>query len=125
MAGRSTTRVEIVGMDRLRARLAELAPQIEAAAAKAVKESAEAVKAGTKQNVRVDSGNLRDSIDIKYENSGLQAEVGWRDRDDQYASLHEHGTRRIPANPVLGPALEAERTKLPDRIAAELRRVLP
>jgi HK97 gp10 family phage protein len=125
MAGRSTTRVEIVGMDRLRARLAELAPQIEAAAAKAVKESAEAVKAGTKQNVRVDSGNLRDSIDIKYENSGLQAEVGWRDRDDRYASLHEHGTRRIPANPVLGPALEAERTKLPDRIAAELRRVLP
>ena len=77
------------------------------------------------RRVDVDSGNLRDSTDIKYEDDGLRAEVGWRDRDDLYASLHEHGTRRIPAKPVLGPALEAERAKLPDRIRAEVRKVLP
>lgn len=125
MASGSGIRVEIQGLDRLRARLAELAPDITAAAKKAVNESAEAVRDEARQGVRVDSGNLRESTDIAYEDEGMRAEIGWRDRDDWYASLHEHGTRRIPARPVLGPALEAERTKFPDRITAEVRKVLP
>lgn len=125
MARHSGVRVEIEGLDAFRARLAELAPQITTAAKKAVKESAEAVRDEAKQGVRVDTGNLRDSVDITYADDGLTAEVGWRDRDDLYASLHEHGTRRIPAKPVLGPALEAERAKFPDRVKTEVRRVLP
>lgn len=125
MARRSGMRVEIEGLDALRARLDELAPDIIAAAKKALKDSAEAVKDETRRNVRVDSGNLRDSVDIKFEDDGQAAEIGWRDQDDRYASLHEHGTRRIPAKPALGPALEGERTKLPDRIKTEVRRVLP
>lgn len=125
MARGSGIRVEIQGLGRLRERLAELAPEITAAGKKAVKESAEAIRDDAKQGVRVDSGNLRDSTDIKYEDDGQRAEIGWRDSDDMYASLHEHGTRKIPARPVLGPALEAERTKFPERIAAEVRKVLP
>lgn len=122
--GGGTVQVNIQGIDRLRSRLEELGPEIIAAAKRAVRESAEDVKAEARQKVHVDTGNLRDSVDIKYENDGLRAEVGWRDRDDWYASLHEHGTRRIPANPVLRPAIEGERTKLPARIKAEVRRAV-
>jgi HK97 gp10 family phage protein len=123
--GGGSTRVSIEGIDDLRGRLEELGPTIIAAAKKAVRESAEEIKAEAKKNVAVDTGNLRDSVDIKYEDDGLRAEVGWRDRDDWYASLHEHGTRRIPANPVLGPATERERPKLPQRLTEEIRRALP
>lgn len=116
--------MEISGGAGLRARLMALAPEITAAARKAVKESAEAVRDEARQGVRVDTGNLRDTVDITYAEGGLSAEVGWRNRKDWYASLHEHGTRRIPAKPTLGPATEAERTKLPDRIADEVRKAL-
>ncbi|MFD0344009.1 HK97-gp10 family putative phage morphogenesis protein [Streptomyces sp. NPDC127117] len=120
---RNTVRIE--GMDRLRRRLDELAPVIIEAAKKAIAESAEAVQADARRDVRVDTGNLRNKVAIHYENDGLKAEVGWKDRHDWYAALHEHGTRRIPANPSLGPAIEAERSKLADRIRTEVRKVLP
>ncbi|MFE2936665.1 HK97-gp10 family putative phage morphogenesis protein [Streptomyces sp. NPDC059278] len=123
MARRNTVRIE--GMDRLRRRLDELAPVIIAAAKKAVAESAEEVQADARRGVRVDTGNLRNKVAIHYENEGLKAEVGWKDRHDWYAALHEHGTRRIPARPALGPAIEAERSKFADRIRAEVRKVLP
>ncbi|MET9516387.1 HK97-gp10 family putative phage morphogenesis protein [Streptomyces sp. NPDC002994] len=124
MAGRGN-RVTIDGMDKLREALERLAPDIIAAAKKTVKESAEAVREDTKRAVRVDTTNTRESVDIDYQEDGLRAEVGWKDREDWYVSLHEHGTRRIPANPALGPALEAERAKFEDRLKAEVRKVLP
>jgi HK97 gp10 family phage protein len=117
--------VNLQGLDQLREKLAELAPGLIEAARKTVKESAEAVRDETKRDVVVDSGNLRDSADIQYEDEGLRAEIGWRDRDDWYASLREYGTRRRSAVPVLGPALEKERAKIEDRLKANVREVLP
>ncbi|WP_030744452.1 HK97-gp10 family putative phage morphogenesis protein [Streptomyces sp. NRRL F-5135] len=122
---RQNSRVTIEGIDRLRDRLAELEPTILAAAKRAVRDSATAVREDTRRGVRVDTGNLRDKVAVHIEDDGLRAEVGWRDRHDWYAALHEHGTRRIPAQPALGPAIEAERTKLADRIRTEIRRDLP
>ncbi len=116
------TRID--GLDRLRDQLEALVPELEAAARRTTQESAEAVRAETRRNVRVDTGNLRDTVAIYYTNEGLTAEVGWKARHDWYASLHEHGTRRIPAKPSLGPALEAERARFEARIRAEVRRVL-
>ncbi|WP_327376200.1 HK97 gp10 family phage protein [Streptomyces sp. NBC_01216] len=124
MAGRTRMSVEIEGLGRLREQLEELAPQIEAAVKRAVKESAEAVRDETRRGVRVDTGNLRDKVDITYKDEGLSAEVGWSDRSDWYAAVQEHGTRRMPANPVLGPALERERNELPRRVRTEVRREL-
>lgn len=117
-------RVEIVGMEALRERLEELKTDIRAAAFRALKESAEAVVADTKQAVRVDSGNLKEGVNARYRNNELRAEIGWWQDDDKYAIYHEVGTRRIPAKPALGPALEAERNKIGDRIAAEVKKVL-
>ncbi|MFH9134439.1 HK97-gp10 family putative phage morphogenesis protein [Streptomyces sp. NPDC017524] len=116
------TRIE--GLDRLRGQLAALVPELEEAAKRATKDSAEAVRDDARGKVRVDTGNLRDKLDIHYSDEGKTADVGWKDREDWYASVHEHGTRRIPANPALGPALEAERTKFEERLRTEVRRVL-
>ncbi|RPK85062.1 HK97-gp10 family putative phage morphogenesis protein [Streptomyces sp. ADI98-10] len=116
--------VQIEGLDALRDQLADLTPTIRAAGFKALKDSAEAIRADASGGVRVDSGNLRNSAKARFHNNQLVAEIGWWDRDDFYAILHEFGTRRIPARPALGPAIEAERTKLAARIQAEVRRAL-
>ncbi|MFD3657032.1 HK97-gp10 family putative phage morphogenesis protein [Streptomyces sp. NPDC058620] len=116
--------VNIRGLEALRDRLDELTPEIRGAAFRALKESAEAVRSDTAQAVRVDTTNLQRSVKARFRNNELRAEIGWWDRDDLYAILHEFGTRRIPARPALGPAIEAERTKIGDRIRAEVRRAL-
>lgn len=116
--------VQIEGLDRLKRQLEALAPELEAAAKKAVKEAADAVKEQTRQNVRVDTGNLRDEVDIEYKDDGMTATVGWKNRKDWYATVQEHGTSRIPAQPALGPALEAERARFEERLRQEVRRVL-
>lgn len=123
MAGRN--RVTIQGLDVLRKRLAELAPQLTEAAKKTVRESAEAVRDETKQTVTVDTGNQRDSVAIDYQDDGLRAEVGWSERPDFYAAINEFGSRRRPAKPALGPAAELERTRIEDRLKANVRKALP
>jgi HK97 gp10 family phage protein len=116
--------MRIVGMNSLRQELADMAPAIRAACFRALQQSAEAVVAGTKDNVRVNSGNLRESVRARYRNNQVRAEVGWWDRDDLYAFYHEHGTKKFPPQPALGPALEAERNRLGGRIQTEVRKVL-
>ncbi|MCM1974005.1 HK97-gp10 family putative phage morphogenesis protein [Streptomyces sp. G1] len=121
--------VRINGMARLRQRLEDLPEDIKDALKKGVRESAEAVRDDVKQHVRVDrSGrddhHLRDTVDIRYEEDGLVAEVGWFGQEDYYAVFQERGTRRVPANPTLLPALERERGKYRARLTDEVRRVL-
>ncbi|WP_327268811.1 HK97 gp10 family phage protein [Streptomyces sp. NBC_01218] len=121
---RTGVTVSIEGLDALRERLAELTPAIRAAAFRALRESAEAVRDETRSAVRVDTHNLQTSVKARFENNRLRAEVGWWDADDRYAQYQEFGTRRTPARPALGPAIEAERTRIGDRIRAEVRRAL-
>ena len=113
-----------MGLDALRDQLADLNVPIRAACFKALKESAEAVRSDASAGVRVKSGNLKKSARARFENNRLRAEVGWWDADDLYAILQEFGTRRIAAHPALGPAIEAERTRITARIQAEVRRAL-
>ena len=116
--------MQIQGIDQLREDLADLTPTIRAAGFKALKESAEAIRSDASGGVRVDSGNLRNSAKARFHNNQLRAEIGWWDTDDFYAILHEFGTRKIRARPVLGPAAAAERSKIAGRIQAEVRRAL-
>lgn len=117
--------VDIVGLDRLAGQLQELETSIRHACFKALKESAEAVVSDVKGTVKVDSHNLQNSVKARYQNNKLRAEVGWWDADDGYAVYQEFGTKRMPANPSLGPALEQERNRIGDRVKTEVRRVLP
>lgn len=123
--GGTTITVEVVGTDRLRGQLNDLRTDIRQAAFEALKEGAQAVVDDTKQKVARDTGNLAESVDARYHNSQLLAEVGWWDLDDRYAYWQELGTRRRPANPSLVPALEAERAKIGDRINSKIGAVLP
>ncbi|MFE3495260.1 HK97-gp10 family putative phage morphogenesis protein [Streptomyces sp. NPDC059175] len=116
--------VELVGMDELRQKLQELGPNVKLACFRALKDSAAAVVDHTKTAVRKDTGNLQESVKARFRNNELRAEIGWWDQDDGYAVFHELGTRRFSAKPALGPALEAERNKIGERIAAEIRREL-
>ncbi|MFD4320111.1 HK97-gp10 family putative phage morphogenesis protein [Streptomyces sp. NPDC058548] len=121
---RSGMTVEILGADRLRAKLEELGQDIITALQKAVKESAEAVKADTQRDVAKDSRNLHDKVDIKYKDDDLTAMVGWHNDTEYYARFLEYGTRRIQARPALRPALEAERKRYKARLTDEVRRAL-
>lgn len=123
--GRSPARVSLRGLEHLRRDLEGLAAVVMEGSLAAVEASAEAVQAGTRERVRVRSGNLRDHVGIYYARGGLTATVGWKDRADWYATQHEHGTRRITAQPALGPALEEERSKFDARLRAEINRRLP
>lgn len=117
--------VTIEGLDQLKDRLAELAPTIRAACFRALKQAAEEVVKTTERTVAVDTGNLQKSVRARYRNNQLYAEIGYWDRDDDYAALQEFGSRRRTAHPTLGPALEQERAHLPDRIKSEVRKDLP
>uniref|UniRef100_A0AAU2A247 HK97 gp10 family phage protein n=1 Tax=Streptomyces sp. NBC_00093 TaxID=2975649 RepID=A0AAU2A247_9ACTN len=124
MPRRGRARVEVIGLDRLEHRLAEVVPQLKEAAQAAVKESGKAMKADVQSNVRRDTNNLHDSVEDTYENDGLETSVGWRDQDDLYSTYHERGTKSMPANPTLIPALAREGSELVARLRAEVRRQL-
>jgi HK97 gp10 family phage protein len=116
--------VEVVGLPRLERRLAALVPQLREAAQAAVKESGKAMKKDVEDHVRRDTSNLHNSVKDTYENDGLRTSVGWRDRDDLYAVFHERGTKSMPANPTLIPALAREGPALAARLRAEVMRQL-
>ncbi|PAN01006.1 hypothetical protein CJI59_13850 [Streptomyces sp. Alain-F2R5] len=116
--------VTIEGLPELRQRLEELPTEVKAACFRALKESAGAIIDGAKGRVKVDTHNLQNSVKARYENSRLRAEIGWWDLDDRYAIWQEFGTRKMPANPSLGPALEEEKKQLPNRLKQEIRRAV-
>ncbi|WP_086809811.1 HK97-gp10 family putative phage morphogenesis protein [Streptomyces reticuliscabiei] len=124
MARTGRSPVRITGLDRLRKRLADLPDEVEAALVKAVKESAEAVRDEVRRTAPVATGNLRESVDIRYREGGLVADVGWFDQADSYATYVEYGTRGRPAQPSLRPAFEAERRRYPTRLSDEVRKAL-
>ncbi|WP_340382326.1 HK97-gp10 family putative phage morphogenesis protein [Streptomyces sp. SS7] len=129
MARRGRAHVTITGIARLRERLQDLPDEIKQALAKGVKESAEAVRDDVQRLVPVDqsgrdSHHLKDTVDIRYREEGLVADVGWFNPDDYYAVFLEYGTRSRPAQPSLHPALEAERPRYRARLSDEVRKVL-
>ncbi|WP_405930320.1 HK97-gp10 family putative phage morphogenesis protein [Streptomyces sp. NBC_00827] len=123
---RVRTTVRITGVDRLRGRLEDLPEEIKQALRKGVQESSEAVRDDTKRGVRVGEGTLQENVGIDYdpEYGGLVSTVGWHDDEHYYAAFHERGTRRFPAQPALGPALERERSLYAARLTAEVRKAL-
>lgn len=124
MARRGRARVEVIGLDRLQRHAARILDELKEAAQAEVENAADAMVADVRRNVRVDSGNLRTSVEPTFQKERLQTEVGWRDQDDLYAVFHERGTRRIPANPTLVPALERTGQEFVNRLRDEVRRRL-
>ncbi|NUP21610.1 MAG: hypothetical protein HOZ81_37210 [Streptomyces sp.] len=114
----------ILGAERLQVDLDQLDETIIAALKKAVREAAESVRDDTRATVPRATAHLQEHVDIRYENGGLTAEVGWFDDESYYATYLENGTRSRPARPSLGPALERERGRYRARLTEEVRKVL-
>lgn len=121
---RGRAHVTITGLARLRGRLEDLPDDIKGALGRAVQESAEAVRDDVERTVAVNTGNLQEKVDIRYQEEGLVAQVGWHDQEDYYAVFVERGTRSQAAQPSLMPALERERGRYRARLTEEVRRVL-
>lgn len=121
MPRRRRARVEIIGLDRLEQRLAEIVPALKEAARAEIENAGSAMTADVRRNVRVDTRNLQTSVKPTYDKDGLRVSVGWRDMDDLYAVFHERGTRRLPANPTLVPALERAGQEFVARLREEVR----
>ncbi|MFF2774858.1 HK97-gp10 family putative phage morphogenesis protein [Streptomyces sp. NPDC058052] len=122
--GRNPVTVRITGIERLRERLASLDAEVVKGLKEGVTASAEAVRDETARTVRRDSGNLSETVDVRYEEDGLIARVGWFEDPEFYAHFAENGTRSFPAQPSLRPALEAERGRYRARLTEAVRRAL-
>ena len=126
---RGRASVTVNGIARLKRRLEDLPDEIRQALAKGVEKSAEAIAEDVSRNVPVDtsgrdSHHLKDTVDIRYREDGLIAQIGWFDQQDYYAAFVEFGTRSQPAQPSLHPALQRERGKYASRLTDEVRKAL-
>lgn len=123
--GNSSVTISITGSEALLRQLDHATSRMHKAVREAVEESADAVVAGTKRRVAVDTGNEKISVE-KHMSEGavIRAEIGWKDRDDRYAIWQEFGTRAMPARPALGPAMNAEKRKIRARIQEAIARVI-
>lgn len=129
MARASRAHVTVNGIARLKKRLEDLPDEIRQALAKGVEKSAEAIAEDVSRNVPVDTSgrdnhHLKDTVDVRYREDGLIAEIGWFDQKDYYAAFVEYGTRSQPPQPSLHPALQRERGRYASRLSDEVRQAL-
>ena len=76
---------------------------------------------GAKEDVPVDTGNLRDSIH-ELERGENYRVVG---TTEDYALAIERGTSRMPARPFIEPQADKLQTTLPHTLEEELKRRMP
>lgn len=89
----------------------------------ASKEAAEIVLASAKQKVPVDTGKLRDSLDIKLEKTRRESKKIWQVYSKgvskggvRYGFAVEGGTYKMKAQPFLRPALDENKERIKDKI---------
>lgn len=117
--------MQVEGLDALRTELGDLPVEIRAACFRALREIAGTIVNDVQHHVRVDTGNLKRDVKARFHNNTLRAEIGWWQDDNEYAKSQELGTRRVPANPTLLPALEREKPHITARLRDEIRRAMP
>lgn len=106
---------------RLKSNLLTIAAEIRPLVDDACGDSAEAMAAGARERVPVDTGELRDSI--RAEKTGeLEHRAAAGDNKAFYAMFVEMGTRNQPAHPYMIPAFEAEKRVAEGRVVNALRK---
>lgn len=117
-------KVEITGIKALAKKLGLAEEQINSAARRTVKETAEGVKKRAKDLVPVESGRLQRSINASYSSNGLQAEVKNTNNQAYYGQFIEYGTSSRPARPFMTPAAEGQRRKIKRRLEQHVKKEL-
>ena len=88
---------------KLEKQLMELVNKLEKAAESTIKEGCEKIETQAKELCPVDSGNLRDSINTKYDDKSFEHE-GYVYAGMPYAPYVEFGTRNMAPQPFMYPA---------------------
>jgi HK97 gp10 family phage protein len=120
--------VEILGEDRLIARLAQFEESLDFGAEAGVKSVAEKIRDRAKELVQVDTGALQRSIRVGIYSRpaghvhSIRVTAGGYERNPKtgrivdYAVYQERGTSRMKAQPYLGPAYQAFKDDLAKEI---------
>lgn len=85
-----------------------------------VKKAAFELEARAKTVVRVETGNLKNSIRTSFENAGMTGVVSTA---VEYAAYVEFGTRRMAARPYMTPAAEQVRKSFERAVSEEIAKV--
>lgn len=104
----------------LRSRLTAIAAALDEQIDPAIHEIAVQAQADAKSRVPVDTGDLRDAIQVVKVEDGVYAVVAGND-DVFYGHMVENGTSHTPPRPFLIPAGEAVRGKIDDAVRQALR----
>lgn len=113
----ASNNVTVTGMAETTAALRRVGEQIAAAAKAAEDEAAQVVADDMRSRVAVDTGELRDDIDVQDGATGK--EVGAM--SVEHAGFVEFGTSTQVAQPYAMPAAEAERQRLPGRVTTAVK----
>lgn len=122
--------ITVSGAAAARKALAQVDPAVRASLAEAVRDEADQVTDDARSHVRVDSGDLQQSIAPQV--TGLSAEIRPRSAlsDDSpkdhaiKAAVNEFGKSNDPGQPYMVPAAEASRNRWPTRAADAVRRAV-
>jgi HK97 gp10 family phage protein len=119
--------VSMTGMEELMQRLEEMGNKAGKIQNEALKRAAETVLDSAKEKVPVDTGKLKDTLDmstVKTKNGEKYIEVGITKGDNSeifYGKFIEWGTSQRPATPYLQPAYEENQNKIKEIIKQELK----
>src|SRR5262245_57114040 len=104
----------------LESRLPEIAAELRPRVSKALRMGADTIAQDARNAVPVESGDLRDSIDVAASGAGRwQVRAG--NREAYYAGLVEFGTSQRAATPYLVPAVEKNVDYVEELVAVVLR----
>lgn len=107
----------VAGVTQARAALEDLGRRLHEAADQAAEAAAEDAAEQMRQDVPVDKGEARDSIEVTKVGEGVY-EVGPHTDHDVFI---EFGTTDMDAQPFVGPAGETQRTEFPKTAAEKLK----
>lgn len=112
--------VELTGVQAALDAFDALGAAAEAELRTALSDEGDAVVADAQREVRVDEGELQQSISA--ETAGMSTVVKPRDVDVLKAIVNEFGRESDPGKPYMAPAAEVSRVRWPRRAAEAVRR---
>lgn len=118
--------IELEGMQELLNRLESMGKEGKKIENNALKQAGEVLKEEIQNNAPIDSGNLKENIEmsnIKKNKDGSYVQVGTNDKS-WYGKFVEFGTTKMGANPFMSRSFETKKDEVQEIIKDEVRKGL-
>ncbi|WP_078431007.1 HK97-gp10 family putative phage morphogenesis protein [Alkalihalobacterium alkalinitrilicum] len=112
--------IKVNGLDKLQKELKRYAKEKPEGLKKIVAETAVSVEGGAIARAPVDTGNLKNSMGIRFENDGATAEVF---NSANYSQWVEYGSYKAAAQPFLYPSWEQQSKNYMQALINEMKKV--